>query len=285
MYNQDDRPAIAGQQQQHHTVTATSAVHQRHVENTLDTAPVHPEIARVTTRIPPFWKTNPALWFSQLETQFVVSGISSDTTKYHTVVGLIEARVLSEVPDLILQPQTTLLYQTLKTRLLDRFTDSEERRLKKLLRDIDLGDRKPSTLLCEMRSLSTGAISEDVLKSLWLQRLPNQMQAILTVSSETLNKLALMADKIADATDLHEIRSVAAPTISVESLGQQIATLTKQVEKLMSRRSNSRSRNRQHRSASRDNKPLCWYHFKFGNQATKCQPPCNFKNNNISENQ
>ncbi|GFT59173.1 uncharacterized protein NPIL_594101 [Nephila pilipes] len=47
-----------------------------------------------------------------------------------------------------------------------------------------------------MKSFAGNSISDEVIKSLWLQRLPQQTQAILSISNDTLDKIAEMADKI-----------------------------------------------------------------------------------------
>jgi len=61
-------------------------------------------------------------------------------------------------------------YTHLKTALINRFTDSEEKKLRQLLAGIELNDKKPSDLLCEIKQFSGGTIS-DILHSIWLQRL------------------------------------------------------------------------------------------------------------------
>nr|XP_042913628.1 uncharacterized protein LOC122273666 [Parasteatoda tepidariorum] len=82
------------------------------------------------------------------------------------------------------------MYDSLKQRSIEIFSISEERRLKKLLQEIALGDRRPSALLRQMQDLAGDRDGDALLKSLWLQRLPTQMQAILSTSSDTLNKLS-----------------------------------------------------------------------------------------------
>ncbi|GFY42299.1 uncharacterized protein TNIN_214911 [Trichonephila inaurata madagascariensis] len=61
---------------------------------------------------------------------------------------------------------------------------------------MELGDRRPSDLLRQMKSLAGSSISDELIKSLWLQRLPQQTQAIFSTSKDTLNNIAEMADKI-----------------------------------------------------------------------------------------
>ncbi|GBM72929.1 hypothetical protein AVEN_68505-1 [Araneus ventricosus] len=167
----------------------------------------HSEVSRIAVRVPPFCRENPTIWFSQLESQFITSGIVQDSTKCHTVVASVETEILSQVSDVITSPPNNNMYKTLKERLINIFSDSEERRLKKLLQDVELGDKRPSMLLRQMQDLAGNRVGDELFRSLWLQRFPTQMQAILTASSDDLNKLSIMSDKIADVTSGSEICS------------------------------------------------------------------------------
>lgn len=251
---------------------------------------MQPELSRVSVKCPQFWKDNPAIWFSQIESQFITSGITQDSTKYHIVVASVETDILAQVSDIITSPPATNMYLTLKTRLIEVFSDSEERRLKKLLQDVDLGDKRPSVLLRQMQDLAGIRLPDSLLKSLWLQRLPTQMQAILTTSSEDLNKLAIMADKIADVTSFNEVnatqlKSNTADNTSVNdmiaNLQAQIGELSKKLENLSDFRGRSNSRNRsKSRDRSKERHKLCWYHFRFKEKALKCIKPCAYKSEN-----
>ncbi|GFU78933.1 hypothetical protein TNCV_307741 [Trichonephila clavipes] len=61
-----------------------------------------------------------------------------------------------------------------------------------------LGDEKPSHLLRKMKELSNGQLQDDFLQSLWLQRMPSHIQTVLSASSEPLDKLAIIADKVSE---------------------------------------------------------------------------------------
>ncbi|GBN07977.1 hypothetical protein AVEN_110776-1 [Araneus ventricosus] len=58
-----------------------------------------------------------------------------------------------------------------------------------------------------MRDLAGNCFGDELLLPLWLQRLSKQTQAILTTSSDDLNILSVMAEKIADVTSGIEIYS------------------------------------------------------------------------------
>jgi hypothetical protein len=69
-------------------------------------------VNRVTVKTPPFWKGDPSIWFAQIEAQFALSGISSDTTKYYHVISAVDTEILTQVTNIIQTPPPT-----------DRYTD------------------------------------------------------------------------------------------------------------------------------------------------------------------
>ncbi|CAB0012980.1 unnamed protein product [Nesidiocoris tenuis] len=151
---------------------------------------------------PPFWKANVPIWFGQVEAQFRMKGINDDDDRFDCVIGAIDSSVLAQVGDLITNPPALNKYDTLKTRLIGCFSDSEEKKLQKLLQETKLGDQRPSHLLREMRELANNRVSEEILKTLWLQRLPANVQGILSVSADpNLATLAILADKILEVCD------------------------------------------------------------------------------------
>ncbi|GFS31850.1 transposon Tf2-11 polyprotein, partial [Nephila pilipes] len=189
---------------------------------------------------------------------------SQDATKYNIVVAALDENVLDFVVDILSNPPENEKYNTLKKALLNRLTDTEESRLKKLLTDLELGDKSPSDLLSQMKSLAGNSISDEIIKSLWLQRLPQQTQAILTISNDTLDKIAEMADKIIavySSSEICQVTKVGSLPNSASSfdrnkldvLQADIAALTKKFDEFSRNtrsRSKSRGNDRQRRSRS-----------------------------------
>lgn len=256
------------------------------------------ELSRIAVKPPAFWINKPKLWFIQLEAQFSNSAITQDLTKYNTVVAALDENALDFVVDILSEPPNENKYGVLKNALLARLTDTEESRIRKLLTDIDLGDKRPSDLLRHMKSLAGSSISEEVIKSLWLQRLPQQAQAILSISKDSLDNIAEMADKIISVYNSTETFSIektgttvtnssAIENERIKALEASIASLTKKLEEFTYRnQSRSRSRNfrirgSRTRSRSAEHK-FCWYHYKFGENAKKCVQPCEFRSHNVS---
>ncbi|GFR26020.1 uncharacterized protein TNCT_687711 [Trichonephila clavata] len=239
------------------------------------------DINRVAVQPPLFWRNKPNFWFFQLEAQFDVTNITQDQTKCNIVLSALDEHILDFIEDILSNPPTENKYIALKSALLSRLTDSEEAKLKKLL-----GDCHPSVLLRQIKSLTGSKISEEFLKTLWYKWLPQQVQAILSVSKDSLTNLAVMADKImsvynpADISSINKQDQSRAISCSCEdnsrwsSIEASIESLAQQIHKLHSPnynkpRSRSKSRNSSHR--------LCCYHYRFGTNAQKCISPCSFK--------
>jgi hypothetical protein len=133
-----------------------------------------------------------------------------------------------------------------------------------------------------MRQLAGNKITDEFLKTLWLQRLPQQTQAILSVSEDKLDKLALMADKIGDSGQncVSEIQRDKA--FELHELKAQISELAEQVKRLSRSRDRSPWRGKtgspyrkRSQSSRRERKSeKCWYHEKFGDAAKRCRSPC-----------
>lgn len=263
-------------------------------------------------KVPAFWRVNPKLWFLQVEAQFHSNGIKSDLSKYYAVVSALDCNTLQQVADLLESPPVADKYKTLKTALISTYADSHERQLQKLLNEAELGDQKPSHLLRHMKSLANNQIMDDALKTLWLQRLPNQVQLILSASQGVdIAKMAEIADKIVEVNNssgasiaaVTRVQTSATPTVDVASMREnlpppadaasseiaqlqaQITNLTKMVEELRVNRNRHRSRERwRGRSRSRTPGPNsakegeCFYHRRFGTKARKCTRPCTHYN-------
>ncbi|GBM98268.1 Retrovirus-related Pol polyprotein from transposon 297 [Araneus ventricosus] len=169
---------------------------------------VSAEIALVGAfKPPPLRRNNVELWFSQIESQFLISGISREETKFLHVVAILEEDILSYVSD-----------------------------LGTLLSDMQLGDKKPSQLLHEMQDLSLGKIEESVIRMLWFQRLPLTTQRILSASTDKIASLPLTADKMAEVSGVWTcVTSVEVESAHLNRLKVQISELTSVVQQYCKR--------------------------------------------------
>lgn len=255
-------------------------------------------VFRVSTKLPPFWADKPAVWFSQAEAQFTVNSITTEKTKYAYVVAQLDTRVAAEVEDIITGPAANRTYSKIKETLISRLSISEERRVQQLIRDEEIGDRKPSQFLRCLRSLAgtSAAVSDSLLKQIWLQRLPTTASAILTSQTALeLDALATLADRIVEVAPapVPAVLAVTSkPNDDFTSLTNMIAELKSQIASLSQattreERPRSRSRSRTPTWNPRNNRVsnMCWFHEKYADKAQKCNPPCSFQQGNAHGNQ
>jgi hypothetical protein len=129
------------------------------------------EVSRVAVRLPPFWPERPALWFAQAEAQFFLAGISSEKTKFFHAISQLDQRHATEVEDIITSPPERDSYTTLRAELIKRLSPSTEQRIQQLLTFEEMGDRKPSQFLRQLRSLAPD-LPDGIIRNIWASRLP-----------------------------------------------------------------------------------------------------------------
>ena len=267
------------------------------------------EVSAVSIKLPPFWPTDPNLWFAQVEAQFATRGISAELTKLNYVISSLSQEYAHEVRDILLRPPTVEPYTHLRAQLIARLSASAQKRIRQLLTDEQLGDRKPTQLLRSMQRLQSDTpLDSDLLRELFLQRLPSNVRMVLASARDLpLEQQAKLADNIIEMATQPPIAAVPtgyqsmpatcavqpaghSTTVQSQDIQSTIATLVSQVSELnaavsqLSRsRSNSLSEPRSRaQSFSRRESGLCWYHARFGAKATKCTSPCTYASGNGS---
>lgn len=266
--------------------------------------PIPSAIAQITPKIPVFWPDNVELWFAQLEAQFFLSGISDQRTKYSYVVSALDQRHAHEIMDILSKPLSATPYEDVKNELIHRLSISDEKKIRQVLLEEELSNRTHSQFLRYLQHLSSSTpVSDQLLKTLWLQRLPTHVQAILQAQTDlSSERLAVIADKILEvqpqtSSTLPTINTVACETGSESQLNlltKQVENLTIQISKLVSftmstrNQRSSRSNNKKYNS-SRSPTPntalprTCWYHRKYGVNAHRCVTPCVFPAENAND--
>ncbi|XP_028137513.1 uncharacterized protein LOC114332016 [Diabrotica virgifera virgifera] len=210
-------------------------------------------VDRISVKILPFWPNDPEIWFLQVENQFTLANITSDATKFNYIVANIETAYISEVRDIIVSPPATERY-----------------------------------------SLAGTTVPDNIVRSLWLGRLPSSTQAILaTQAKASLDAVAELADTISEAiapsAQISEASNACANTIDkltaeLAEIKFQLASLSNAQAQTHTYRNRSNSRCRPYprdRSYSMEHNTdiLCWYHYRFGDKAQKCSPPCKHQGN------
>ncbi|KAJ8704247.1 hypothetical protein PYW08_012971 [Mythimna loreyi] len=257
----------------------------------------------VQSRLLPFWREYPRMWFIQFEA-VVEPQKTSDENKYRYVLGQLQPTDLQHITDIVIKPPETKKYEAIKQRLLSVYEQSEVKNFKNLISGLELGNQRPSQLLRRMRELGGNMITEDGIKIEWMNHLPAQIRVVLSVNTDSsLDMLAAMADKMMEYSESSNIAAVSSSqpdsaAVNQQVMSAQIQVISKQLEKLTLEISELRSRGRPHhrrhqRSRSRsksttkyqnDPNRVCYYHYRFGDHARRCVSPCAKRNQNKSEN-
>lgn len=168
--------------------------HDEHQEN---------EIAQIKTvmlKLPPFWSNSPLAWFNQIEAQFALGRVRSDNNKYNYVISSLSQQVAEEIFDLISSCPLINKYEYIKTSLIERYSLSLEKRIKKIISEEEFGNRKPSDFYRALMRIVTGdnhVISDDMLKQIWLSRLPPTITVVLIpIKNSDIQTLLKTADSI-----------------------------------------------------------------------------------------
>ncbi|KZC05428.1 hypothetical protein WN55_05458, partial [Dufourea novaeangliae] len=261
-------------------------------------------------KLPPFWKQHPAFWFAQVETAFDLARVTSDLAKFRHVVVNLDGEIWPLVADLVAAPPSQGKYNSLKKRIIESFDESSESKLRRLLRGNVMGVERPSVYLQRLRNLSSGQCSDTVLRTLFLEQLPENVRAILAISEGTdLCKLALQANKIYEilgsgVSTVNEVRdrrievdasssppSSAAANCSLRDQLEEITQRLRRLETRATRRGSpaggSAHGNRSssaHGKHSRSRDGFCRLHAKYGAQARRCFPPCRWSAGKRPEN-
>lgn len=285
-----------------------------------------PAVSARDIKLPTFCAIDAPTWFKRAEVQFRLKNENSDTRKADHVLASIPDDVFPLLAEwLDDQGDTPVTYQNLKARLLSQYVPSPEERAERLLQLTrqPLGDQRSSTAFQEMKALTrlppyaNGAPRKlDLLRILWLLRLPDSVRAGITNFTD-VNEAELLkqSDALQNSTKaasrrpifaathqedtLHTFRSQDdAPHASYEVQQPNDDALTAAAY-LKPRRPTSSypqqpprrpQQQQSHQFYSQPprgiapkkadfNSKFCFFHSKFGHAARNCRQPCSWPKN------
>lgn len=155
------------------------------------------------------------MWFSQVESLFQLSGITSKQRPFHYVVGALPSTAREEAAEMLVSFRNNppaRPYGNFKAALLERTAASQRTRIQRLLSSEELADRRSSHLSWQMTQLlgtSAQTLGNVVARQHFLQRLPSQVQIVLAPDTAMdLTSLSTLGNRIME---------VATPNLSVAS--------------------------------------------------------------------
>ena len=141
-----------------------------------------------------------------------------------------------------------------------------------------------------MRTLASNITSDEIIRILWMQRMPTTIRCTLSASEDIeVTKLATIADRMLEATTLSHpqtyaveaIRSTTTTGSASTNIDARMSALEKTVAELASLFKENSLQTRPPRSPTRSNTQnkevdICFFHRRFGPSAKKCEAPCAF---------
>ena len=242
--------------------------------------------------LPPFWGDNVAAWFASAESRFRMKRIYDEWDRYDIVVAALSKDDIRLVLDVVTAPPDDDPYTTLKERLLSTHVKTDYQRIEEMLAMDSLGSRKPSEMLAHMLELCpAGEERTKFFAYHFLHRLPQELRIMLSEDDhQEVHQLARKADRLwaIHGHCLHG--SVAAAGPAAASADGVNAVRGGAAQKRGSQqRGGGRGRYKPPKSGpatstapaalARDSAGLCFFHWNFGEQANKCEPPCTWQGN------
>ena len=230
---------------------------------------------------------------------FQLGGVNNDDERYANLLVSLEGDALRAVGDLVNNPPGVNKFLALKERLVNHFAPTPESQLRRMLRGEDMSGKKPSAILAHMRHLSDGRCDSSIMRTLFYDRLPENMcTVLLATGQEDLDKLAEVGDRIFDMSNAHlctvsnstplparlqeeTVQAISRKDTTLDEIRASIEALRKEVQDLKMKnqphsRSTSRSRSQSRQRTTESNKgtKLCYFHQKFGDEARRCKTGC-----------
>jgi hypothetical protein len=213
------------------------------------------------------------------ELRFEVSGVVNQRLKFDYTVDALPNEALCLVADLVESPPADDPYEVLKGRLLMAHQLSPVQKAIKLMKMLEIGDRRPSQLLADLLQACPPEEQRTAFfRGAFLMHLPSEIQVHLAqVETTDLKELAQKADQLWLTHRRPGLVAAATAASSLEGLslvaedGLMAAVAGKGGAK-------------QAGQPKKKNKKLvtfCWVHHKFRKDARRCDNPseCKWKGN------
>ena len=226
--------------------------------------------------LPPFCESATDLWFVFVKNIFARNNIDVDNERLELTMRAMSVPVLERVRSLILD-RNNLSYGSLKAALLSVFSYNSENKFQEFMGSSGFTGLKPTEILAKQRSCAAvfsdnGHFPNSLLKKLFLDKLPNNIAAILlALDIDDLDGLAKRADQLCKLSD----------STIVDSAGDVKKTSTSCSSESTSFNSSQLRSPRTTGSPPQPNyhnvqKRLCRYHQQFGRRAFRCVQPCDW---------
>ena len=234
-------------------------------------------------KLPAYLPSDPEAWFAQVGACFDAYKVTNDAEQYALTVSALPPDTIQEVRAVVVTPPTTDRFAALKTALLAAAKVCRSRQRDLLLTNssyCSLGDRTPSQMLQQMQLLlrpASGACDNDLLRVLFLQRLPLHIRMLLLAQSDdvTPESLARIADRVHSAPG----DSLWSRNILASDHSPVTTQINSQHLSAIQSRQHSQGKSGSPSMTSDSDPAYCYYHRRFGARARNCRQPCTYSGN------
>ena len=235
----------------------------------------------VSLNLPPFSALDADTWFLRVEVQFRIN-CTKDSRKADYILAALPTETFSKIAP-FLRANPNVDYETLKKHLLQKFTPSTEARAAKIraLSAQPLGEQKATDAWTEFKALAYLEPPIDMLKELWLCRLPPSVRAALPKASTTdTDDLAIRAQELIESHAAATSQSVYHASSDGEEPANDDEGAAQATQGAYSRQPRSHRplqpfrpfQAPQQKSKKYQYQPqFCFHHTTFGANARKCE--------------
>ena len=234
-------------------------------------------------KLPPFCATDAISWFQRAEINFRMRGLRNEVSKMDHVLSALPEDSFPLISSWLAEQGETLTYNKVKTKILSLFAPTPEIRAARIIQlsKLKVGTQRASAAYMEMKALSrlpdtpdgTGERHLDILRALWLQRLPAAVRGGITKFME------LPEDKILDLADSLQGSTEASDDTQVCSAQKQDSDPANEEVAAVPFAQQRRNKTPAKKRDSSTTKDICYYHARFRKEAHNCRPPCIFAKN------
>ena len=221
----------------------------------------------VTLKPPAFMETSVPGWFAIIKAQLHLRQISTDSTKFYSVIAALPAEVVSRLPSTVTDP-THSNYQTLKETIISMYEKTKPELLDRLMKTTSISGR-PSVYLQEMLTTASRiGVTDDIVRHKFLQALPSTISPVIA-SQKSLDLLQLgkLADELLPYFTKSNVMAVQQPAPAYSNFYNK------------GNKTGENSVPIGVRPFSKDQRPkVCRAHLYFADRARTCKPWCKWPN-------
>lgn len=137
-------------------------------------------------------------WFTRLEAQFRAGKVKSESVKFNVVIAQAPEHMIDKLSDTNITRLASdkKCYEKLKELLIQKFTPSEDERFSNLIKDMGVHSTdRPSDVYRAVEREAEGILPAEVVKKMWLLKLPLIIQMLLLKEKLPISDLTEMADE------------------------------------------------------------------------------------------